>query len=91
MFSLKKSEKQKCLEVPFRACPGLVSGGFRGNLVVCGNSSVGRALASQAEGRGFEPRLPLKPGREVYPDIYRETPFADPLKNDLYNKYLIST
>lgn len=26
---------------------------------VCGNSSVGRALASQAEGRGFEPRLPL--------------------------------
>ena len=24
-----------------------------------GNSSVGRALASQAEGRGFEPRLPL--------------------------------
>ena len=26
----------------------------------CGNSSVGRALASQAEGRGFESRLPLK-------------------------------
>ena len=25
----------------------------------CGNSSVGRASASQAEGRGFEPRLPL--------------------------------
>ena len=25
----------------------------------CGNSSVGRALASQAEGRGFESRLPL--------------------------------
>jgi adenine-specific DNA-methyltransferase len=25
----------------------------------CGSSSVGRALASQAEGRGFEPRLPL--------------------------------
>ena len=24
-----------------------------------GNSSVGRALASQAEGRGFESRLPL--------------------------------
>lgn len=24
-------------------------------------------------------------------DIYREAPFADPLKNDLYNKYLIST
>ena len=26
----------------------------------CGNSSVGRASASQAEGRGFEPRFPLK-------------------------------
>lgn len=25
----------------------------------CGNSSVGRASASQAEGRGFEARLPL--------------------------------
>lgn len=25
-----------------------------------GSSSVGRALASQAGGRGFEPRLPLK-------------------------------
>ena len=25
----------------------------------CGNSSVGRASASQAEGREFEPRLPL--------------------------------
>ena len=26
----------------------------------CGSSSVGRATASQAVGRGFEPRLPLK-------------------------------
>lgn len=26
---------------------------------ICGSSSVGRALASQAGGRGFEPRLPL--------------------------------
>ena len=25
----------------------------------CGSSSVDRALAFQAEGRGFEPRLPL--------------------------------
>ncbi len=25
-----------------------------------GSGSVGRALASQAEGRGFEPRLPLQ-------------------------------
>ena len=26
---------------------------------ICGSSSVDRALAFQAEGRGFEPRLPL--------------------------------
>ena len=26
----------------------------------CGSSSVGRALAFQAKGREFEPRLPLK-------------------------------
>ena len=26
----------------------------------CGSSSVGRAAAFQAAGRGFEPRLPLK-------------------------------
>ncbi len=26
---------------------------------ICGSSSVGRASAFQAEGRGFEPRLPL--------------------------------
>ena len=29
-------------------------------LLICGSSSVGRASAFQAEGRGFEPRLPLK-------------------------------
>ena len=29
----------------------------------CGSSSVDRALAFQAEGRGFEPRLPLLPKR----------------------------
>jgi len=27
---------------------------------ICGSSSVGRATAFQAVGRGFEPRLPLK-------------------------------
>ena len=27
---------------------------------VCGSSSVDRALAFQAKGRGFEPRLPLR-------------------------------
>ena len=29
-------------------------------ITFCGSSSVGRASASQAEGRGFEPRLPLR-------------------------------
>ena len=29
------------------------------NLIYCGSSSVDRALAFQAGGRGFEPRLPL--------------------------------
>ena len=29
------------------------------NKAICGSSSVGRASASQAEGREFEPRLPL--------------------------------
>ncbi len=33
---------------------------------LCGNSSVGRALASQAEGRGFESRLPLNERRRFY-------------------------
>ena len=38
---------------------------FAGALVDCvnrGSSSVGRATAFQAVGRGFEPRLPLIPG-----------------------------
>ena len=33
---------------------------FIGKRLLCGSGSVGRALASQAEGRGFESRLPLK-------------------------------
>ncbi len=32
---------------------------YSGKLLSCGISSVGRALASQAEGRGFESRIPL--------------------------------
>ncbi len=32
--------------------------------LTCGNSSVGRALASQAEGREFEPRFPLVKKRQ---------------------------
>ena len=40
----------------------------------CGNSSVDRALAFQAGGRGFEPRFPLKVAmmrvqRARFPDI----------------------
>jgi hypothetical protein len=33
---------------------------FSSEIVYCGSSSVGRASASQAEGRGFESRFPLK-------------------------------
>ena len=48
--------------------PGLLTAvGESGNLanvlfgnVSCGSSSVGRATAFQAVGRGFEPRLPLR-------------------------------
>ena len=41
----------------------------------CGSSSVGRASASQAEGREFEPRLPLqsktlKNGRDSTPPLF---------------------
>ena len=32
---------------------------FPNFVIPCGISSVGRALASQAEGREFEPRIPL--------------------------------
>ncbi len=31
----------------------------------CGISSVGRALASQAEGRGFESRIPLNRKKKI--------------------------
>ena len=34
-------------------------------LIKCGSSSVGRATAFQAVGRGFEPRLPLKKDHAV--------------------------
>ena len=34
----------------------------------CGSSSVGRALASQAEGHEFEPRLPLYQALGDYPN-----------------------
>lgn len=39
-------------------------------VVISGNSSFGRASASQAEGRGFESRLPLSPARgEIDPEM----------------------
>ena len=43
----------------------------------CGNSSVGRASASQAEGRGFESRFPLNQGRRCSQNIYG---FVVPIK-----------
>ena len=36
----------------------------------CGSSSVGRASASQAEGREFEPRLPLLPKNGEVTDLW---------------------
>ena len=37
----------------------LLTYGTGQTILHCGSSSVGRALAFQAKGRGFEPRLPL--------------------------------
>ena len=52
----KKSQKQTLVSGSFlsTACHCMCRYCF------CGISSVGRALASQAEGRGFESRIPLK-------------------------------
>ena len=36
------------------------------SLIYCGSSSVDRASAFQAEGREFEPRLPLKKPRKSF-------------------------
>ena len=36
----------------------------------CGSSSVDRASAFQAEGREFEPRLPLKRNKTIYTNTY---------------------
>ena len=38
--------------------------------ISCGSSSVDRALAFQAEGRGFEPRLPLSENQIVFVRVY---------------------
>ena len=38
----------------------------------CGSSSVDRALAFQAKGREFEPRLPLQVGFEEGPDLNKK-------------------
>ena len=40
--------------------PSLPTCFFNAKKNKCGSSSVDRALAFQAEGRGFEPRLPLQ-------------------------------
>ena len=39
--------------------------------MICGSSSVDRALAFQAKGRGFDPRLPLYKGD----DLIKSSPF----------------
>ena len=38
-------------------------------LKYCGSSSVDRALAFQAGGRGFEPRLPLKTKKSIFASL----------------------
>ena len=40
----------------------------------CGISSVGRALASQAEGRGFESRIPLHLPHSLFHNIAQPSP-----------------
>ena len=56
---------------------------LQGNDYICirkpsgGNSSVGRASASQAEGRGFDSRFPLNQGRRCSQNIYG---FVVPIK-----------
>ena len=40
--------------------------------MTCGSSSVDRALAFQAEGRGFESRLPLSNGTTKVKTGYRK-------------------
>lgn len=39
--------------------------GYITSSILCGNSSIGRALAFQAKGCGFEPRFPLNCGCSV--------------------------
>ena len=56
----------------------------------CGNSSVGRALASQAEGHGFEPRLPLI-FLISFPHTFLFTKQSYPLPDDRTARQLYST
>ena len=49
----------------------------------CGNSSVGRASASQAEGREFEPRLPLT--RKTKTNIKLKKPLTVEVRGFCYN------
>ena len=44
---------------------------------LCGSSSVGRATAFQAVGRGFEPRLPLLICRSAYGGLTEAGPSAE--------------
>ena len=55
-------------------------------LKLCGISSVGRALASQAEGRGFESRIPLK-----FPHKHNKKALRSVISNDDVQKNHITT
>ena len=54
----KKHENYRILKYFITFAPFLKKRPVKGQHY-CGNSSVGRASASQAEGHEFEPRLPL--------------------------------
>src|SRR6187397_1287243 len=54
------SAHHQIAEYGFRDCALNPQSAIRNPKCKCGSSSVGRATAFQAVGRGFEPRLPLQ-------------------------------
>ncbi len=57
---------------PLATMPENVGPGYPGGkMTVGGSSSAGRASAFQAEGRGFDPRLPLQPQSSVRTGCFR--------------------
>ena len=60
LINLQEAQKNRTFAIELRIhCVADSSAQFLLFMFFCGSSSVGRAWASQAQGRGFEPRLPL--------------------------------